>query len=151
MVFTPLLTSACVGTLDLRSVAVPVMSLQKHLREPQNNYFLGSADNIDPKKKTVHCKDEDGTEFDIAYDKLVIATGSQVVKHACICKRLLAPLLHGLPLCITSALPALHCAALHSLSLCLCEHRAAPLEFQELKSTPTLFVTYMMQMPSGII
>ncbi|DBB14410.1 hypothetical protein WJX82_007842 [Trebouxia sp. C0006] len=77
MVFTPLLTSACVGTLDLRSVAVPVMSLQKHLREPQNNYFLGSAENIDPNKKTVHCKDEDGTEFDVAYDKLVIATGSQ--------------------------------------------------------------------------
>lgn len=83
MVFTPLLTSACVGTLDLRSVAVPITSLQKHLREPQNNYFLASAQNVDPKKKTVQCKDEDGTEFDVAYDKLVIATGSQVVKHAC--------------------------------------------------------------------
>ena len=81
MVFTPLLTSACVGTLDLRSVAVPITSLQKHLREPQNNYFLGSAQNVDAKKKTVQCKDEDGTLFD---DKLVIATGSQVVKHACI-------------------------------------------------------------------
>ena len=116
MVFTPLLTSACVGTLDLRSVAVPVMSLQKHLREPQNNYFLGSAENIDPNKKTVHCKDEDGTEFDVAYDKLVIATGSQVVKHACICRTFPAPLLHGLPLCVTSALPALHCITLH----CIC-------------------------------
>ena len=54
------------------------MSLQKHLKDPQNNYFLGSAEMIDPEKKTVHCKDEDGAEYDVSYDKLVIATGSQV-------------------------------------------------------------------------
>ena len=79
MVFTPLLTSACVGTLEFRSVAVPVMSLQKHLKEPQNNYLLGSAQNVDPDKKTVQCKAEDGTEFTVSYDKLVVATGSQVI------------------------------------------------------------------------
>lgn len=78
MVFTPLLTSACVGTLEFRSVAVPVMSLQKYLKEPQNNYFLGSAQNVDPDQKTVHCKDEDGLEYSVKYDRLVIATGSQV-------------------------------------------------------------------------
>lgn len=59
-------------------MAVPVMSLQKHLKEPQNNYLLGSAQNIDPKTKTVQCKAEDGAEFSVSYDKLVIATGSQV-------------------------------------------------------------------------
>ena len=79
MVFTPLLASACVGTLEFRSVAVPVMSLQKHLKEPQNNYLLGSAQNVDPEKKTVQCEAEDGTEFSVSYDKLVIATGSQVI------------------------------------------------------------------------
>lgn len=78
MVFTPLLTSACVGTLEFRSVAVPVMSLQKYLKEPQNKYYLASAENVDPEKKTVACKDEDGLEFSVPYDKLVIATGSQV-------------------------------------------------------------------------
>ena len=78
MVFTPLLTSACVGTLEFRSVAVPVMSLQKHLKEPQNNYLLASAQNVDPEKKIVQCKAEDGIEFSVSYDKLVIATGSQV-------------------------------------------------------------------------
>ena len=86
MVFTPLLTSACVGTLEFRSVAVPVMSLQKYLKEPQNNYFLGSAEMIDPAKKNVHCKDEDGAEYNVSYDKLVIATGSQVC-----CARLYIP------------------------------------------------------------
>ncbi|KAL3148596.1 hypothetical protein ABBQ38_014024 [Trebouxia sp. C0009 RCD-2024] len=77
MVFTPLLTSACVGTLEFRSVAVSIMSLQKHLKEPQNNYFLASAQNVDPEKKVVHCKDEEGKEFSVPYDKLVVATGSQ--------------------------------------------------------------------------
>ena len=78
MVFTPLLTSVCVGTLEFRSVAVSIMSLQKHLKEPQNNYFLASAQNVDPEKKVVHCKDEEGKEFSVSYDKLVVATGSQV-------------------------------------------------------------------------
>ena len=81
MVYTPLLTSACVGTLDFRSVAVPIMALQKHLKEAQNNFFLATAQEINSQTKQVHCKDEDGTEFDIPYDKLVIATGSQVGKQ----------------------------------------------------------------------
>lgn len=78
MVYTPLLTSACVGTLDFRSVAVPVMALQKRLKDAQNNHFLASAQAVDSDKKEVSCKDEGGLEFKINYDKLVIATGSQV-------------------------------------------------------------------------
>lgn len=58
---------------------MPVMSLQKHLKEPENNYLLASADNVDPEQKIVHCKAEDGVEFSVPYDKLVIATGSQVM------------------------------------------------------------------------
>ena len=72
------LSAACVGTLDLRSVAVPIMALQKHLKDAQNNLFLASAQRVDAKQKEVLCKDEDGFEFKIPYDKLVIATGSQV-------------------------------------------------------------------------
>ena len=79
MVFTPLLASACVGTLGLRSVAVPITALQKRLTEPQNKYIMASAQNVDPDKKIVECKDEDGLEFSVAYDKLVVATGSQVI------------------------------------------------------------------------
>lgn len=78
MVYTPLLTSACVGTLDFRSVAVPIMALQKHLKEAQNDHFLASAQSVDANKKEVFCKDDDGLEFTVKYDKLVIATGSQV-------------------------------------------------------------------------
>ncbi len=35
MVFTPLLASSCVGTVESRSVAVPIIDIQKALRSPQ--------------------------------------------------------------------------------------------------------------------
>lgn len=81
MVYTPLLTSACVGTLDFRSVAVPILALQKHLKDAQHDHFLASATSIDAQNKEVSCKDEDDLEFKVKYDKLVIATGSQVSLH----------------------------------------------------------------------
>lgn len=113
MVFTPLLTSACVGTLDLRSVAVSVMSLQKRLKDPSNNYLLGSAQNVDPAKKTVHCKDEDGTTFSVEYDKLVIATGSQV--KTCLMDNTLP--CH--PPCFLNALPIILHTSCHTY---ICHH-----------------------------
>ena len=77
--------AACVGTLDLRSVAVPIMALQKHLKDAQNNLFLATAQKVHAERKEVLCKDEDGLEFKIPYDKLVIATGSQVGTHQAGC------------------------------------------------------------------
>ena len=35
MVFTPLLASTCVGTLEPRSVALPLIDIQKELKQPQ--------------------------------------------------------------------------------------------------------------------
>ena len=35
MVFTPLLASACVGTLECRSVALPLIDIQPQLKAPQ--------------------------------------------------------------------------------------------------------------------
>ena len=35
MVFTPLLASACVGTIEPRSTAIQVVDIQRHLRDPQ--------------------------------------------------------------------------------------------------------------------
>lgn len=35
MVFTPLLASSCVGTVESRSVTVPIVDVQKALRNPQ--------------------------------------------------------------------------------------------------------------------
>ncbi|RWW69529.1 hypothetical protein BHE74_00022864 [Ensete ventricosum] len=65
MVFTPLLASTCVGTLEFRSVAEPVSRIQAALSGAPNSYFyLASCTGIDARKHQV------------AYDKLVIAAGA---------------------------------------------------------------------------
>ena len=86
MVFTPLLASTCVGTLEFRSVAEPVRTIQPALaRGPDSYYFLAQCTDIDPANRQVHCEsvlDEHtgvsgGDKFRVAYDKLVIATGAE--------------------------------------------------------------------------
>lgn len=86
MVFTPLLASTCVGTLEFRSVAEPVRIIQPALaKDPDSFFFLAQCTDIDTGNREVHCEsiyDEatdtaGGEKFKIAYDKLVIATGAE--------------------------------------------------------------------------
>uniref|UniRef100_A0A7N0VND7 NADH:ubiquinone reductase (non-electrogenic) n=1 Tax=Kalanchoe fedtschenkoi TaxID=63787 RepID=A0A7N0VND7_KALFE len=85
MVFTPLLASTCVGTLEFRSVAEPVSRIQSALaRDPGSYFFLASCTGIDTIKHEVYCQTADGSElpnnpyqFKVAYDKLVIAAGAE--------------------------------------------------------------------------
>ncbi|KAL9662757.1 hypothetical protein QQ045_027591 [Rhodiola kirilowii] len=85
MVFTPLLASTCVGTLEFRSVAEPVSRIQSALaRDPGSYFFLASCTGIDPYKHEVYCQTvEDGglpnhpCLFKVAYDKLIIAAGAE--------------------------------------------------------------------------
>lgn len=54
MVFTPLLASTCVGTLEFRSVAEPVSRIQSALASDPNSYFyLASCIGIDTNKHEV--------------------------------------------------------------------------------------------------
>lgn len=54
MVFTPLLASTCVGTLEFRSVAEPVSRIQDALsRDPNSFFFLASCTGIDTGKHEV--------------------------------------------------------------------------------------------------
>jgi len=54
MVFTPLLASTCVGTLEFRSVAEPVGRIQSALAQDPNCYFyLASCTGIDTSKHEV--------------------------------------------------------------------------------------------------
>uniref|UniRef100_A0A1D1Z9W0 NADH:ubiquinone reductase (non-electrogenic) n=1 Tax=Anthurium amnicola TaxID=1678845 RepID=A0A1D1Z9W0_9ARAE len=84
MVFTPLLASTCVGTLEFRSVAEPVSRIQSALATSPNSYFyLASCKLIDTHNHEVHCEAVPSvglpTEpygFKVAYDKLVIAAGA---------------------------------------------------------------------------
>ncbi|KAL9675291.1 hypothetical protein QQ045_003493 [Rhodiola kirilowii] len=85
MVFTPLLASTCVGTLEFRSVAEPIGRIQPAIsREPGSYFFLANCTSLDVDKHVVRCKtvvDEVKTlepwSFDVAYDKLVIALGAE--------------------------------------------------------------------------
>lgn len=85
MVFTPLLASTCVGTLEFRSVAEPVSQIQEALaKDPNSYFFLASCTGIDAEKHEVYCQTiENGGlphepyQFKVAYDKLVIAAGAE--------------------------------------------------------------------------
>eukprot|EP00775_Hariotina_reticulata_P010169 gene10167-10329_t len=77
MVFTPLLASTTVGTLEARSVALHITSIQKHLQDPQNQYVQAEATAIFPDRKLVEARSADGLKFYVNFDKLAICTGSQ--------------------------------------------------------------------------
>lgn len=69
--FTPLLPSTTVGTLEFRSVIEPV-----RLACPKARFHQAFARSVDPAGKTVACESAlDGRAFDVAYDSLVIAVG----------------------------------------------------------------------------
>nr|DAD26236.1 TPA_asm: hypothetical protein HUJ06_027704 [Nelumbo nucifera] len=85
MVFTPLLASTCVGTLEFRSVAEPIGRIQPAIsRAPGSYFFLAHCKGVDTDNHVVHCKTiTDGAknleplDFKISYDKLVIASGAE--------------------------------------------------------------------------
>ncbi|KAF3451547.1 hypothetical protein FNV43_RR07642 [Rhamnella rubrinervis] len=85
MVFTPLLASTCVGTLEFRSVAEPVSRIQTALSTNPNSFFyLASCIGINTDKHEVYCESfsngslpQDPYQFKVAYDKLVIAAGAE--------------------------------------------------------------------------
>uniref|UniRef100_A0ACD5V253 Uncharacterized protein n=1 Tax=Avena sativa TaxID=4498 RepID=A0ACD5V253_AVESA len=85
MVFTPLLASTCVGTLEFRSVVEPVSRIQPALAtRPGSYFFLANCTGVDTKKHEVYCTvaASDGLStnpyrFRVAYDKLVIASGAE--------------------------------------------------------------------------
>lgn len=85
MVFTPLLASTCVGTLEFRSVVEPVSRIQSALSgEPDSYFYLANCIGLDTYKHEVYCQAVSGADqfkedyhFKVAYDKLVIAAGSE--------------------------------------------------------------------------
>ncbi|GLT81723.1 hypothetical protein SLE2022_001580 [Rubroshorea leprosula] len=87
MVFTPLLASTCVGTLEFRSVAEPIARIQPAIsRAPGSYFFLANCVGLDADSHEVHCETVTGVDgpnplktwkFKLSYDKLVIASGAQ--------------------------------------------------------------------------
>ncbi|MCL7024234.1 hypothetical protein MKW94_024437, partial [Papaver nudicaule] len=85
MVFTPLLASTCVGTLEFRSVAEPIGRIQPAIsKAPGSYFFLANCKAVDAENHMIHC--ETVTEsldtlnpwrFKVSYDKLIIASGAE--------------------------------------------------------------------------
>jgi NADH dehydrogenase len=80
--FTPMLPSATVGTLEFRSLVEPIRRI---LARVKGHFIRASAEEIDFSEKLVELsqKDANGNEvrFYLPYDKLVIAVGSTTNPH----------------------------------------------------------------------
>ncbi|KAL4421095.1 hypothetical protein ABPG77_009622 [Micractinium sp. CCAP 211/92] len=76
--FTPMLPSTAVGTVEFRSLLEPVRTAN-----PFVNYFEAACDRIDLENKLAYCTSQnsylDGRrpKFEVAYDILVVAVGEQ--------------------------------------------------------------------------
>ena len=68
--FTPLLPSTTVGTIEFRSIIEPLRN-HKHIK-----FYQSRCTSIDFENNKIHCQDSDTDNgFDISYDYLVIAVG----------------------------------------------------------------------------
>ncbi|EED87219.1 predicted protein, partial [Thalassiosira pseudonana CCMP1335] len=71
--FTPLLPSTAVGTLEFRAIQEPVRTIKG-----LGHYYQAKATNIDLENRVVTCEDlYKGVKFDVAYDYLVVAAGKK--------------------------------------------------------------------------
>ncbi|CEP61302.1 uncharacterized protein LALA0_S02e11364g [Lachancea lanzarotensis] len=78
--FTPLLPSTPVGTIELKSIVEPVRSIAR--RAPgEVTYYEAEALDVDPTQKTVRIKSlssaEEHAEINLNYDYLVVGVGAQ--------------------------------------------------------------------------
>ncbi|KAF1919555.1 hypothetical protein BDU57DRAFT_512699 [Ampelomyces quisqualis] len=80
--FTPMLPSATVGTLELRSLVEPV---RKIVRRVHGHFLKAKAEDVEFSEKLVECSalDAQGKEqrFYVPYDKLVVGVGSVTNPH----------------------------------------------------------------------
>ncbi|KAF2129460.1 hypothetical protein P153DRAFT_316430 [Dothidotthia symphoricarpi CBS 119687] len=80
--FTPMLPSATVGTLELRSLVEPVRRIVRRVR---GHFLKAKAENVEFSEKLIECSalGANGEEqrFYVPYDKLVVGVGSVTNPH----------------------------------------------------------------------
>lgn len=70
--FTPLLPSTTVGTLEFRSIIEPIRHARRDIQ-----FYHASARTLDPQKQLLHCEGIGGGHaFVVEYDVLVVAVGA---------------------------------------------------------------------------
>ncbi|RKP12243.1 hypothetical protein BJ684DRAFT_11782, partial [Piptocephalis cylindrospora] len=72
--FTPLLPSTTVGTLEMRSLVEPIRSV---CRRKNARFLQCEAQELDLENKEIIAKDDQGRTYHQPYDRLIIAVGSQ--------------------------------------------------------------------------
>ena len=71
--FTPMLPSTAVGTLEFRAIQEPVRTI-----EGLSEYYQAKARSIDPERQLVACTGIfNQAKFEVAYDYLVVAVGNK--------------------------------------------------------------------------
>ncbi|KAL0093385.1 hypothetical protein F4703DRAFT_1907875 [Phycomyces blakesleeanus] len=77
--FTPLLPSATVGTLEMRSLVEPLRKIASRIHA---HFFEGQAVDVDVENNLLEVKGRGSDEtFYIPYDKLVVAVGATSITH----------------------------------------------------------------------
>jgi len=84
--FTPLLPSTTVGTLEVRSVMEPVRHYIKRSDAEQARFIESEGTKVDVANNKVLCRDNSVvtgavSEFELPYDHLVLAVGADVRLH----------------------------------------------------------------------
>jgi NADH:quinone reductase (non-electrogenic) len=69
--FTPLLPSTTVGTIEFRSIMEPLRKIRDGIK-----VYHATAKSIDVQRRCVVCHDDDDRAFDLSYDRLLIAVGA---------------------------------------------------------------------------
>lgn len=85
--FTPLLPSVTVGTVDGRTLVEPIRKIIKRKHKGNDvQYFEAECTDVDSVHKEVTCQDKSGvtgetSEFKLNYDVLVVAVGSKTATY----------------------------------------------------------------------
>lgn len=74
LLFTPMLASSALGTVNQRSICQPVRPV---VAKKQAQYYESRVTKIDKDKKEVICSAHTGHVYSIAYDKLIVGVGFQ--------------------------------------------------------------------------
>jgi len=74
LLFTPMLASSAVGTVNQRSICQPV---RPEVARKGARYYESRVTAIDKVAKKVHCESNLGTQYSLPYDKLVVGVGFQ--------------------------------------------------------------------------
>jgi NADH:ubiquinone reductase (non-electrogenic) len=84
MVFTPLLASTCVGTLEFRSVAEPLARIQPAVSSSPGSYFLlARCTGVDPDAHTV------SSRISGSHRMLIVSNGGRF--YRCACEKCVSP------------------------------------------------------------